>query len=267
MTCNGNQTEYCGGGGRLNLYQYGAGASATSAAASPTATVINPTPTGPAIVPYVGGFSFLGCYTEATGNRALSGQTTASNTMTLETCQAYCAAYTYFGVEYGQEVCEVEAPCHQLLNECSAIVVIPSMMAPSWPLTRVIAISSALAMLANIAGRETAWKCTRKGRRGHHLPLRRGALLGPRRLLLLLRRVRPQTCPMAGRMLDALRRGHPEEPYRINNPTARPTQMRSAWPLAFRRATLLRVWSTQPSAIVPMPCTTAQLLLQTISVA
>ncbi len=106
MTCNGNSTEYCGGGGRLNLYQYGASASTSTAgtAPSPTGSVVNPTPTGPAIVPYVGAYSFLGCYTEATNNRALDGATTASNTMTLETCQAYCSAYTYFGVEYGQEV-------------------------------------------------------------------------------------------------------------------------------------------------------------------
>lgn len=111
MTCNGNATEYCGGGGRLNLYQFGAGAAATtttgaaaSSSVAPTITVVNPTPTGPAVVPYVGPYSFLGCYTEATNMRALSDKATASDTMSLETCQTYCAQYTYFGVEYGKEV-------------------------------------------------------------------------------------------------------------------------------------------------------------------
>lgn len=111
MTCNGNATEYCGGGGRLNLYQYGTGAAASttsSGGASPTVTVVNPSPTGPAVVPYVGPYSFLGCYTEATNQRALSDKATASDTMSLETCQAFCAQYTYFGVEYGKEVCYAE---------------------------------------------------------------------------------------------------------------------------------------------------------------
>jgi hypothetical protein len=35
--------------------------------------------------------------------RALSAATFASDDMTLEACQAYCSAYTYFGVEYGRE--------------------------------------------------------------------------------------------------------------------------------------------------------------------
>ena len=251
------------------MYQFGAGAgsSTTSPAASPTMTVVNPTPTGPAIVPYVGGYSFLGCYTEATGNRALSGQTTASNTMTLETCQAYCAAYTFFGVEYGQEVCKSKALYHQLLNGFSAIAVILSTMAPSWPLTRVTATSFALATLANIAAQETAWKCTRKGLRGHHLPPQREPLLDQRRLSLLLPRARPPICRTAGRMLDVIRREHPEEPCRINSLTARPIRMRNALLLALQRATLLRVWSIRPSVTVPMPFTTAQSLLRTISAA
>ncbi|OWP05583.1 hypothetical protein B2J93_459 [Marssonina coronariae] len=62
-----------------------------------------PAPTGPAIRPVVSGYSFLGCYTESTTGRALSLSSYASDTMTLESCAAYCSAYSMFGVEYGRE--------------------------------------------------------------------------------------------------------------------------------------------------------------------
>ncbi|KUJ06679.1 uncharacterized protein LY89DRAFT_403153 [Mollisia scopiformis] len=50
------------------------------------------------------GYSFLGCYTEATGVRALSPGAFFNYTgMTLELCASDCAGYTYFGAEYGGE--------------------------------------------------------------------------------------------------------------------------------------------------------------------
>ncbi|KAM7191558.1 putative fungistatic metabolite [Naviculisporaceae sp. PSN 640] len=126
MLCNGNQTEFCGGGSRLNVYSYGnsftATTSATTAAATTTAGTGGTTTaatgtaattstaststlvaTGPAQPPTVGNFNWLGCRTEATGMRALSGATYAADTMTLESCRAFCAAFTYFGVEYARE--------------------------------------------------------------------------------------------------------------------------------------------------------------------
>lgn len=51
----------------------------------------------------VGDWTWLGCYTEATASRALSGKTTANDDMTLEDCAAFCDDYTYFGTEYGRE--------------------------------------------------------------------------------------------------------------------------------------------------------------------
>jgi hypothetical protein len=51
----------------------------------------------------VGNYDWYGCRTEATAMRALSAATFASDDMTLEACQAYCSAYTYFGVEYSRE--------------------------------------------------------------------------------------------------------------------------------------------------------------------
>ncbi|KAI9716656.1 MAG: hypothetical protein M1812_005194 [Candelaria pacifica] len=98
VVCNGNKTEYCGGGNRLNLYQTnGAVPATTSGGVSP------PTPTGPIVVPAAAGFLSIGCYTEATNGRALSVQQPGGNTNTIEKCAAACLAYTYFGTEYGAE--------------------------------------------------------------------------------------------------------------------------------------------------------------------
>jgi hypothetical protein len=57
----------------------------------------------------VGGYTYQGCYTEGTGIRALTpGAFFDYVAMTLEKCATSCAAYTYFGVEYGGE-CELLA--------------------------------------------------------------------------------------------------------------------------------------------------------------
>lgn len=97
MVCGGDPTEFCGAGNRLELYS-------TTATRTTSAT---PTPTGSlAVKPTVGDYTFVGCQTEATGSRALSGKDVyADDAMTLELCATYCAGYTYFGTEYGRE-CE-----------------------------------------------------------------------------------------------------------------------------------------------------------------
>ena len=87
MICTGNQYEYCGGPDRLELY---------------VANITVPAgPSQPATVP--GGWSFLSCYTEGQGTRALSAASYANDSMTLESCAAYCNGYTYFGTEYARE--------------------------------------------------------------------------------------------------------------------------------------------------------------------
>jgi hypothetical protein len=98
MTCAGNSTEYCGGANRLNAYQLNAtAASSTSSAASGTlsgsttpTTSTAPTPTGPAVVQKVGNYAFQGCYSEATGQRALTGAGFANDSMTIELCASNC---------------------------------------------------------------------------------------------------------------------------------------------------------------------------------
>ena len=52
----------------------------------------------------VAGYTFQGCYTEATNIRALSSASFFDYTaMTLEACAADCVSFAYFGVEYGGE--------------------------------------------------------------------------------------------------------------------------------------------------------------------
>ncbi|KAK3341705.1 glyoxal oxidase-like protein [Lasiosphaeria hispida] len=118
MLCNGNSSEYCGAGNRLDVYSSG-GLLTTSASnvlttqtptavptAVSTATIslsVGPAPTGPSQPATVGNYDLYGCQTEGTGARALVAATYASDEMTLESCRAFCSAYTYFGVEYARE--------------------------------------------------------------------------------------------------------------------------------------------------------------------
>lgn len=48
----------------------------------------------------------MGCFSEATNNRALSDlqNPIPGNKVTVEACAAACAGYTYSGVEYSGEV-------------------------------------------------------------------------------------------------------------------------------------------------------------------
>jgi len=114
MRCNGNSSEYCGAGNRLNVYTRGQLPSATSSTVVATATSsvsgTGPQPTGPSQPPVVDDFEWYGCRTEGTGTRALSGATFASDNMTLESCQEFCSAFVYFGVEYGSECYCVRTP-------------------------------------------------------------------------------------------------------------------------------------------------------------
>lgn len=115
MTCNGNATEYCGAGNRLNVYQKNgtyipttsssAASSTSSSAGSTTAPISVPTSTsGPQIKQIVSSnWAFRGCYTEGTNARALANITYASDSMTLESCAAFCVGNSMFGVEYARE--------------------------------------------------------------------------------------------------------------------------------------------------------------------
>ena len=51
------------------------------------------------------GWTYSGCYSEATNGRALSGlqNPIPGNTVTVESCAAACTQFTFFGVEYSGE--------------------------------------------------------------------------------------------------------------------------------------------------------------------
>ncbi|CRK37128.1 hypothetical protein BN1708_007318 [Verticillium longisporum] len=89
MPCSGDGTQYCGGGNRIELYRTTATKTSTSTTAAP----------GPTRVPSVGRFVRVGCQTDNTGARALSGATTAGDDMTLDKCAAFCSAFNYFGTD------------------------------------------------------------------------------------------------------------------------------------------------------------------------
>ncbi|MCJ1369596.1 hypothetical protein MMC20_000808 [Loxospora ochrophaea] len=116
MLCGGNQTEYCGAGNRLSLYQRNASLTSTSSApstassststgsltTSTTSSSATPSSTGPSNA-LVAGYSFIGCYSEGTSARALAASTVVTNKMTVEYCAQQMSAYAYFGVEYSSE--------------------------------------------------------------------------------------------------------------------------------------------------------------------
>ena len=115
MECSGNVTEYCGGPNRLNMYQV------NGTLRVPTATAIgaSSTPTGsPTVVPSADGFSYIGCYTEATDERALSGleNPVSGSTLTVPLCAAACQDYAFMGVEYSGE-----CYCGNALNAGSVV--------------------------------------------------------------------------------------------------------------------------------------------------
>ncbi|KAH8883555.1 WSC-domain-containing protein [Thozetella sp. PMI_491] len=94
MACSGNSAELCGAGSRLSLY-------------STIDYTPDPVTTTPVARPTVGtsdeSYTYYGCWTEATGIRALSGAAYANDSLTLETCASFCSSFTYFGAEYGRE--------------------------------------------------------------------------------------------------------------------------------------------------------------------
>ncbi|KAL5318593.1 hypothetical protein ACEPPN_013656 [Leptodophora sp. 'Broadleaf-Isolate-01'] len=107
FTCPGDKYEYCGAGNRLQLYKLGSAASSSSVSVptgsrSSTSTRITTT-SSPSSTAGPAGYIYYGCQTEGTGVRALGAAASASDLMTIEMCQASCATYTYFGVEYGRE--------------------------------------------------------------------------------------------------------------------------------------------------------------------
>ncbi|KAK7958461.1 wsc domain-containing protein [Apiospora saccharicola] len=96
--CTGTVNQTCGGDG-----QFHQGGSFMSVFAT-TQALPNAVPAGgPAQPKTIGNYTFAGCYSEAANGRALTGSSQAVDTLTLESCAAFCNGFTYFGAEYGRE--------------------------------------------------------------------------------------------------------------------------------------------------------------------
>ena len=92
-SCAGDATEVCGGvGGYLSVY-YNASVYTPGTNKSQPANA-------PVTVMQAGNYKYIGCYSEATSGRALSGLTPSIPVggNTVESCEASCQGYTYFGV-------------------------------------------------------------------------------------------------------------------------------------------------------------------------
>ena len=100
------------------MYQLNGSLPVAASTISTTGTVPTSTPGAPSVVPSAGGFGYIGCYTDSTANRALTGlaNPVSGSTLTIEPCAAACAGFTYFGVEYS-----VECYCGNSLQGGSAL--------------------------------------------------------------------------------------------------------------------------------------------------
>lgn len=103
MLCANNKTEYCGGQNRLSIYNFNNTLNSTIQTGTPSTGTPSATPASPAIVATIGMYNYYGCQTEATVGRALTSNSTASDSMTLKYCAAWCVGYNFFGTEYGRE--------------------------------------------------------------------------------------------------------------------------------------------------------------------
>jgi hypothetical protein len=93
--CPGDGNDRCGAPGYISVYY------------DPTKYVAgtNPSLYGPQTIQSVGNYNYIGCYSEGTGTRALTGLTpkAPANGFTIELCKAACQGYTYFGMEYSNQ--------------------------------------------------------------------------------------------------------------------------------------------------------------------
>jgi len=95
FACPGDGNDRCGAASYLSVYY------------DPTKYVAgtNPALYGPQTIQSVGNYSYIGCYSEGTGTRALTGLTpkAPASGFTIELCEAACQGYTYFGMEYSNQ--------------------------------------------------------------------------------------------------------------------------------------------------------------------
>jgi hypothetical protein len=89
---------------------------AVAVASSSKASATPMSKPSPAVIPSVGAFSFVGCWAEGSGVRALSATSYESDAgMTLEACASFCSGYGYFATEFA-----IQCYCGDTLAASSA---------------------------------------------------------------------------------------------------------------------------------------------------
>ncbi|KAH9886520.1 WSC domain-containing protein [Xylariomycetidae sp. FL2044] len=87
---------------------------------STTTTSISTSTSSTPVRPTISGYTYQGCYSEATNGRALNMRSFAYDGMTLQSCAANCSAYAFWGTEYSRE-----CYCGAALNPSSTLLVPP----------------------------------------------------------------------------------------------------------------------------------------------
>ena len=99
MLCNGNSSEYCGAGNRLDLYKLTAAPSQTSSGGGSPSSTSSSTSSATGLP---SGWKYDGCYVDNLNGRILSVQQPDNAALTAESCVSACAGagYTVAGMEY-----------------------------------------------------------------------------------------------------------------------------------------------------------------------
>ena len=111
FSCAGDPSEACGGvGGYISVYY-----DPSKYTPGNDSSIVD---TGPFTVNVSGNYDYLGCYSEGTNGRALGGWSppTPAAGGSIDSCQAACQGYTYFGMEFANE-----CYCGNTLNTGSVI--------------------------------------------------------------------------------------------------------------------------------------------------
>lgn len=113
MLCNGNQTEFCGGSSRLNVYDYQNQPLPSSPSTPTTSAASTPSAGSPSVVTtaaaaatgFPTGWTPQGCWVDAAQGRILQFQAPNSDTLTPQSCASICssAGYIVSGTEYSTQ--------------------------------------------------------------------------------------------------------------------------------------------------------------------
>ncbi|KAJ6258342.1 hypothetical protein Dda_6382 [Drechslerella dactyloides] len=96
--CPGDKSQSCGGDGGYGSAWY------DSSRYDPSTNLLDGVlARPPSFMQTAGGFTFVGCWSDSTGNRSLKDKTTANNNINITSCASTCAGYTYMATSYGNE--------------------------------------------------------------------------------------------------------------------------------------------------------------------